>query len=265
MPAAHGFGLQVSAQRLDDLDRLALQAAARGPFPVHALDLGCGEGVVSCLLARAGATVVAIDRQDYETSVLNRASVCGEATGSVRFVRMVLPRPFAGWLKKQGAPLVVQPANFMDDKRPLEFSLAWGVQNTDVVLKLKIDLALEEARVEIEQILNDFGVPLVACSQCIVQGTLPSFGVIEHARAKVYQERYLKDFDNLTTEVVKDYHRVHAAGQRARCNDCHQMIEHKLLPLHQIHDAVALLSPVRQDCQHCHPNHHSLHQDHHVV
>lgn len=70
------------------------------------------------------------------------------------------------------------------------------------------------------------------------------------------QERYLKDFDNLTTEVVKDYHRVHAAGQRARCNDCHQMIEHKLLPLHQIHDAVALLSPVRQDCQHCHPNHH---------
>jgi quinoprotein dehydrogenase-associated probable ABC transporter substrate-binding protein len=110
--------------------------------------------------------------------------------------------PFAGWLKKQGAPLVVQPANFMDDKRPLEFSLAWGVQNTDVVLKLKIDLALEEARVEIEQILNDFGVPLVACSQCIVQGTLPSFGVIEHARAKVYQERYLKD--SVTKPLTSD-------------------------------------------------------------
>jgi len=70
------------------------------------------------------------------------------------------------------------------------------------------------------------------------------------------QERYLKDFNRLTTEIVKDYHRVHAAGQRARCNDCHQLIEHKLLPMAQIHDAAALLGPVRQDCQHCHPNHH---------
>lgn len=110
--------------------------------------------------------------------------------------------PFAGWVKKQGAPLVVQPANFMDDKRPLEFSLAWGVQNTDVVLKLKIDMAMEEAQNEIEQILKDYGVPLVACSQCIVQGDLPSFGVIEHARAKVYEERFLKD--NPTRELSAD-------------------------------------------------------------
>lgn len=70
------------------------------------------------------------------------------------------------------------------------------------------------------------------------------------------QNRYLKDFDHLTTEVVEDYHRVHAAGQRARCNDCHQLIDHKLMPLARIQDAVTLLTPVRQDCQHCHPDHH---------
>jgi ribulose bisphosphate carboxylase small subunit len=70
------------------------------------------------------------------------------------------------------------------------------------------------------------------------------------------QEHFLRDFDHRTIQVVENYHRVHAAGQRARCNDCHQLIDHKLMPLAQIQDAVALLSPVRQDCQHCHPDHH---------
>ncbi len=70
------------------------------------------------------------------------------------------------------------------------------------------------------------------------------------------QERYLKEFDNLTTAVVTDYHKVHAAEQRARCNDCHQMIEHKLTPVPSPTDTEALLTPVRQDCRFCHPNHH---------
>ena len=114
--------------------------------------------------------------------------------------------PFAGWLKVKGAPLVIQPANLMDDKRPLEFSLAWGVQNTDVVLKLKIDLALEEAKSDIEKILADYGVPLVQCSNCIVQGTLPSFGTIEQARTKAYEERFTSPETNqkLTDAATPD-------------------------------------------------------------
>ena len=99
--------------------------------------------------------------------------------------------PFAGWLKKKGAPLVIQPVNLMVDDTPLEFSLAWGVQNTDVVLKLKIDMALEESRDEIAKILTDFGVPLVQCSTCIVEGNLPSHGVIEAARGAAYEQRFL--------------------------------------------------------------------------
>ncbi len=95
-------------------------------------------------------------------------------------------------MKKRGAPLAIQPANLMDSTIPLEFSLAWGVQNTDVVLKLKIDLALEEAKDEIAAILEDYGVPLVRCSACVVEGDLPSHGAFEEARAKVYEDRFTK-------------------------------------------------------------------------
>lgn len=99
--------------------------------------------------------------------------------------------PFAGWLKKKGAPLVIQPANMMVDDIPLEFSLGWGVQNTDVVLKLKIDMAMEDAKDDIAKILNDYGVPLVQCSNCIVEGNLPSHGIIQEQQGAAYEQRYL--------------------------------------------------------------------------
>jgi len=70
------------------------------------------------------------------------------------------------------------------------------------------------------------------------------------------QARYLKDFDRLTDTVVRDYHRVHAGGQYARCNDCHRLIDHRLTPLVTLTEAEALLAPVRRACQHCHPEHH---------
>lgn len=70
------------------------------------------------------------------------------------------------------------------------------------------------------------------------------------------QQRYLKDWDQLTTDVVRTYHRDHAAGQRARCADCHELIDHKLTPLVARADVAGMLAPVRKDCQHCHPDHH---------
>ncbi|CAA2137906.1 quinoprotein dehydrogenase-associated putative ABC transporter substrate-binding protein [Hyphomicrobium sp. ghe19] len=99
--------------------------------------------------------------------------------------------PFAGWLKKKGEPLTIQPVNMMVDTTPVEFSLGWGVQNTDVVLKLKIDMAMEDAKDEIAQILADYGVPLVKCSNCIVEGTLPSRGIIQEQQGQSYEQRYL--------------------------------------------------------------------------
>ncbi|MBS0232148.1 MAG: quinoprotein dehydrogenase-associated putative ABC transporter substrate-binding protein [Proteobacteria bacterium] len=99
--------------------------------------------------------------------------------------------PFAGWLKKKGEPLVVQPVNTMVKDTPLEFSLGWGVQNTDVVLKLKIDMAMEEAKDDIAKILDDYGVPLVRCSNCVVEGTLPSQGIIQQQTSQFYSDRFL--------------------------------------------------------------------------
>jgi len=85
--------------------------------------------------------------------------------------------PFAGWFRTmKHEPLAVLPVNLMEDEVPLEFDLALGVRPTNVELKFALDYALEANRAEIDRILRDYGVPLVKCSKCVVQGDLPSHG-----------------------------------------------------------------------------------------
>jgi quinoprotein dehydrogenase-associated probable ABC transporter substrate-binding protein len=84
--------------------------------------------------------------------------------------------PFAGWVKAKGAPITIQPVNLWEDTVPLEFDLAIGVRKTDAMLKYILDYALEDHKAEIETILGDYGVPLVSCSRCLVQGDLPAHG-----------------------------------------------------------------------------------------
>jgi quinoprotein dehydrogenase-associated probable ABC transporter substrate-binding protein len=101
--------------------------------------------------------------------------------------------PFAGWLiAMKHEPLTLQPVNLMEDEVPLEFSLAIGVQNTDVVLKFMLDNALRTKKDEIAAILKDYGVPLVQCSDCIVAGDLPSHGSYDKSVARKYEDRFLK-------------------------------------------------------------------------
>lgn len=101
--------------------------------------------------------------------------------------------PFAGWLKSmKNAPLAIRPVNQMDDVVPLEFSLSMGIQTTDVVVKFMLENALEEAEAEIAEILNSYGVPLVECARCIVQGTIPSHGSYVKPREQAYRERFLQ-------------------------------------------------------------------------
>lgn len=126
--------------------------------------------------------------------------------------------PFAGWMQKQGAPLIVEPANLWEDEIPLEFDLAIGLRKIDWVLKYKFDLALEARKKEIEAILRDYGVPLVSCSRCVVAGDLPAHGIYNKAVAeqspatpvriapdqKVTKERvegWLKDGSDLNQEL----------------------------------------------------------------
>jgi len=71
------------------------------------------------------------------------------------------------------------------------------------------------------------------------------------------QERYLEEFDRRTTAEVEKYHRVHIAGQRAKCFDCHRAIEHKLVDAIHVGTSEDFLQPVINDCQHCHAGHHT--------
>jgi quinoprotein dehydrogenase-associated probable ABC transporter substrate-binding protein len=85
--------------------------------------------------------------------------------------------PMAGWLKTmKGAPITLQPVNLMDNTVPMEFSLGIGVPRSAVLLKFALDDALKAHRAEIENILTQYGVPLVRCADCIVPGDLPTNG-----------------------------------------------------------------------------------------
>lgn len=86
--------------------------------------------------------------------------------------------PFAGWLRTmKNAPLTIEPVNLWEDDIPQEFELAIGLRNIDWILKYKFDLALEAKKADIEKTLREFGVPLVECSKCVVQGDLPAHGI----------------------------------------------------------------------------------------
>ena len=98
--------------------------------------------------------------------------------------------PFAGFLKaKQGAALTLQPVNLWDDDIPMEFDLAIGMRKTDAVLKYAVENALEEHKTELEQILRDYGVPLVQCSDCVIAGDLPAHGVYNKPREEAAGKR----------------------------------------------------------------------------
>ena len=116
--------------------------------------------------------------------------------------------PFAGLLKAKGAPITLQPANLMDDVTPLEFSMSIGMQKTDAVLKYALDNALEAARDEIEAILRAYGVPLVQCSKCAVQGDLKSHGSYYKRFLQDAQKRFLQPPDpervNLSADASPD-------------------------------------------------------------
>ncbi len=85
--------------------------------------------------------------------------------------------PFAGWLKARGAPLKLQPTNLMDDIIPMEFEMAIGVRKTDAVRKYAIENALNKHRDEIKKILDEYGVPLIECSDCLISGSIKAHGI----------------------------------------------------------------------------------------
>ncbi|MGH1405743.1 MAG: quinoprotein dehydrogenase-associated putative ABC transporter substrate-binding protein [Rhodomicrobiaceae bacterium] len=112
--------------------------------------------------------------------------------------------PFAGFLisqKKQ--PIVLQAVNIMDDQVPLEFSVGIGVVKSNALLKYVLDTALNDNAEKITKILNEFGVPLVKCSKCVVAGSLKSHGSYFKRFKEAGQRRYTETLKKSQVEIDK--------------------------------------------------------------
>ncbi len=71
------YGEDVASTRLDDLDKRVLAAVERmvSVGGVHrVVDVGCGQGGLAVALAAAGATVVALDIDDYKDVIHSRTA-----------------------------------------------------------------------------------------------------------------------------------------------------------------------------------------------
>lgn len=85
--------------------------------------------------------------------------------------------PMAGYYKTiKHAPITILPLNTIDDTVPLEFDMAMAVPRGRPELKQALERAMRDKKAEIRKILDDYGVPLVVCDDCIISGDLPSHG-----------------------------------------------------------------------------------------
>ena len=126
--------------------------------------------------------------------------------------------PFAGWLKAQGAPLTLQPTNRMDDIIPMEFEVSIGMRKTDGVTKYAIENALDAHRDDVRKILDDYGVPLVECGECLISGPIKAHGIYTaptvtpeemaklrregNVEARAHLEQWLKDGADVNDEFA---------------------------------------------------------------
>jgi quinoprotein dehydrogenase-associated probable ABC transporter substrate-binding protein len=95
--------------------------------------------------------------------------------------------PMAGYYKSvKKAPLVIQPMNTIDDTVPLEFDMTLAVPRDRPEIKAAIERAMRERKDAIKKILVAYGVPLVRCAACVVDGDLPAHGEYKPLPAAQY-------------------------------------------------------------------------------
>ena len=95
--------------------------------------------------------------------------------------------PQAGWYQTiKKAPITIVPLNRMEDRTPMEFSLAIGMRRNAKALKESIEAVMLKERDKIKAVLQEYGVPLVKCDDCVVSGDLPSHGPYQPLIRKAY-------------------------------------------------------------------------------
>jgi len=70
--------------------------------------------------------------------------------------------PIAGYfVKKREAPLTIVPLDGSEARIPFTFKISMGVRKQENELKAKLETALQQKHSEIQQVLEDYGVPLL--------------------------------------------------------------------------------------------------------
>ncbi len=93
--------------------------------------------------------------------------------------------PFAGYYKAmKHAPLTIQPVNLMEDTVPMEFDMTLAVRARNADFRDLIENALKQQKDKIRAILVEYGVPLVKCDTCVIDGDLPSHGPYAPSKPK---------------------------------------------------------------------------------
>jgi hypothetical protein len=111
--------------------------------------------------------------------------------------------PMAGYYKTiKHAPLTIQPVNTIDNTVPLEFDMALAVPRGRPDIAKSVEQALTDRKGEIKKILDDYGVPLVQCEDCIVSGNLPSHGPYKSQAQTEQQTAEASDAARVTDEGV---------------------------------------------------------------
>jgi len=111
--------------------------------------------------------------------------------------------PMAGYYKTiKHAPLTIQPVNTIDNTVPLEFDMALAVPRGRPDIAKSVEQALTDRKGEIKKILDDYGVPLVQCEDCIVSGNLPSHGPYKSQAQTEQQTAEASDAARVSDEGV---------------------------------------------------------------
>ena len=129
--------------------------------------------------------------------------------------------PMAGYYKKVlQAPLVIQPVNLMENNVQLEFNMSLAVPKGRYDIKKQVEQALVEHAAEIHKILDDYGVPLVQCGDCVISGDLPSHGPYHPVTRP-----------EMTPQMV-------AQLKKKRMAELKQWLAHGANPDHELDDAI---------------------------
>lgn len=98
----------------------------------------------------------------------------------------------------------------------------------------------------------------IACVSCHADAVQKDATVTRRDCERCHdQARFFADWkEPFTVDLVKHYHTVHVERQKAKCQDCHAEIHHKL-----VRGNGDFLTNTLADCARCHPNHHTAQVD----